>query len=73
MIVDGQQILIADLQFNPSRNMNEWTLQKATVRQDGEQNRFHIEKDNGITLWGMTAEEVQRLVDSCDALVGAAA
>ena len=63
---DGQQILIADLQWPAG-----WVAIKATVIKDAGENRFHIEKENGIILWGVNAEEVQQRVDSCDVLCGA--
>ncbi len=68
MIVDGQQILIPD--FNTVSGT--WHTQKATIRKGTGENRFHIEQEDDVTLWGVTAEEVQKMMEHADRIVAAA-
>ena len=65
MFADGQEISIADLQWPAG-----WVKVKATVTKDAGEDRFHVVKENGVTLWGVNAEEIQCQIDSCDALCG---
>jgi hypothetical protein len=62
MITDGQQILIPD--FDTLHGV--WLTQKATVRKGTGEDRFHIEQEDGIVLWGVTADEVQKMMEHAD-------
>ena len=60
--IDGQQILIPD--FNSITGT--WGTQKAVIRIDTrmcDPLRFHLEYESGLTLWGVSADSIQDMVD----------
>jgi hypothetical protein len=59
MIQDVQNILIPD--FDTLRGV--WLTHKATVRKGDGEDRFHVEQEDGIILWGVTADEVQKMTE----------
>ena len=56
---DGQQILIPD--FNSITAT--WGTQKAVIRVGDGTDRFHIEYESGLTLYGTSADRIQDMVD----------
>ena len=56
---DGQQILIPD--FNSITAT--WGTQKAVIRVGDGIDRFHIEYESGLTLYGTSADRIQDMVD----------
>jgi len=61
---DGQQILIPD--FNSITGT--WGTQKAVIRIDTGIHalRFHLEYESGLTLWGVSADSIQDMMDYAD-------
>ena len=62
--IDGQQILIPD--FNSITGT--WVTQKAVIRIDTQTcgPRFHLEYKSGLTLWGVSADSIQDMMDYAD-------
>ena len=62
--IDGQQILIPD--FNSITGT--WGTQKAVIRIDMRMcgPRFHLEYESGLTLWGVSADSIQDMMDYAD-------
>ena len=56
---DGQQILIPD--FNSITGT--WGTQKAVIRVGDGIDRFQIEYESGLTLYGTSADRIQDMVD----------
>ena len=56
---DGQQILIPD--FNSITAT--WGTQKAVIRFGGGVDRFHLEYESGLTLYGISDGRIQDMVD----------
>jgi hypothetical protein len=61
---DGQQILIPD--FNSITGT--WGTQKAVIRIDTRMcgPRFRLEYESGLTLWGVSADSIQDMLDYAD-------
>jgi hypothetical protein len=62
MFTDGQQILVPD--FNSVSGT--WGVQTVTVRVGEGDNRYHLERESGDTLWGVSERDIQELMDSAD-------
>ena len=62
--IDGQQILIPD--FNSITGT--WGTQKAVIRIDTRMSgpRFRLEYESGLTLWGVSADSIQDMMDYAD-------
>ena len=62
--IDGQQILIPD--FNSITGT--WGTQKAVIRIDTRMcgPRFRLEYESGLTLWGVSADSIQDMLDYAD-------
>jgi len=68
---DGQQILIPD--FNSITGT--WGTQKAVIRIDTRMcgPRFRLEYESGLTLWGVSADSIQDMMDYADQIQGVSA
>jgi hypothetical protein len=62
MFTEGQQILIPDF----SSLDGTWGVQPATIRIGAGENRFHIEYESGLTLWGTDEKCVGEMMDKAD-------
>ena len=59
--MDGSVIQVKTLLYDERTGKNEFTTQSAVVRKAAGENRFNVELENGITHWGVTAEQVQEM------------